>query len=131
MSDYKVRQYTEMLGKVFTSVKQIENSALVFHCVDGQIFTFYHEQDCCEDVYIQDVVGDLVDLENWPLLEAEEVVSRMSSEEACESGTWTFYKFATIKGHVNVRWNGQSNGYYSESVSLGITSISGLEELYD
>lgn len=70
---------------------------------------------CCENVCIEDIAGDVDDLVGAPLLMAEEVTS---VAEEHESGTWTFYKFATINGFVTVRWLGTSNGYYSESVDF-------------
>jgi hypothetical protein len=108
----------DMLGKVFTSVTSTAHEMVFAN--DKEKFTFLHWQDCCESVYIEDIVGDLSDLEGEPLLIAEEVSGETpeEDEENYESRTWTFYKFATRKGYVDVRWLGESNGYYSESVDL-------------
>jgi hypothetical protein len=112
---------SDMLGVTFTEVKQDGSYELQFVCEEG-VFTFYHDQDCCEDVDIQDVTGDLQDLVGEPLLVAEESTGETPADFKFkyepDSYTWTFYKFATRKGYVDVRWLGESNGYYSESVSL-------------
>ena len=108
-------------GKV---LKEIRNNGdeLVFKTVDGEIYRMYHEQDCCESVSLEDVVGDLDDLVGSEILIAEEVDGETPVNHKFEyepdSYTWTFYKFATRKGYVDLRWLGQSNGYYSESVSF-------------
>lgn len=95
---------------------------LLFLNEDGTGFVFYHDQGCCESVDIDDICGDLSDLEGSPILLAEEVVSdnRVGERKSKwdDSFTWTFYKFATAKGYVTVRWYGTSNGYYSESVDM-------------
>jgi len=112
----------DMVGKTFTSVKST-GSELIFENEQDR-YVFFHQQDCCESVRIEDIVGDLSDLEGEPLLVAEEVSGETPADfEAYESYTWTFYKFATRKGYVDVRWLGESNGYYSESVDLGYEKV--------
>lgn len=106
-----------MLNKTMASVTE-DGDRMVFTDLDGKRYIFYHEQDCCESVSIEEVVGDLSDLVGSPILLAEEVCE--SDEAASESGTWTFYKFATNKGFVTVRWYGSSNGYYSETVNFRV-----------
>ena len=114
----------KMLGKTFVQVSgAVGNFDLLFETANGERFMFSHQQDCCERVDINDIVGDLEDLVGEPLLMAEEVEGAIPvdfQEEDHDSVTWTFYKFATRKGYVDVRWLGESNGYYSESVELFI-----------
>lgn len=110
-----------MIGKVFESVKGSQHGAsLTFKTKEGEVFVFSHLQDCCETVWIDDIVGDLSDLVGSPILRAEQVSGEIpaNKESINESVTYTFYKFATQKGYVDVRWEGSSNGYYSESVDM-------------
>jgi hypothetical protein len=116
----------ELLGKTFLRVLVSNKEEMIqFVTTDGFVYEMYHEQDCCESVSIDDINGDLDDLVGSPILMAEESCSdnvnldgttlENSYDESC---TWTFYRFATIKGYVNIRWYGTSNGYYSESVNI-------------
>lgn len=118
-----------MVGKVFTSVlvvrDAVDHNSMTFKTDDGWEYTFMHYQDCCEYVRIEDIVGDVKDLIDSPLTLAEEV-SGETADVLDEDGvfgnsyTWTYYKFATVKGYVDVRWCGESNGYYSEAVHLEV-----------
>ena len=122
-----------LVGKTLTRVIQTEdgdgNDRMYFHCDDGAVYMLYHSQDCCESVRLDDVSGDLTDLIGTPILVAEERSSEwrdgdprpddLPDELAAQRGdssTWTFYTLRTIKGTVDLRWHGSSNGYYSEAV---------------
>lgn len=108
-----------MVGSIFPIVTATD-SELVFENATDR-YVFFHRQDCCESVYIESIVGDIEDLVNTPILTAEESSGDTpadSNAKPYESYTWTFYKFATFKGYVDIRWLGESNGYYSESVSV-------------
>lgn len=118
-------EITTLVGLTFTAVEiNADRDAIEFKTSDGRTFIMYHEQDCCEGVSIESVVGDLGDLVGEPLLIAEEVTNSdenpkdVEPKEYQESFTWTFYKFATRKGYVDIRWYGESNGYYSERVDF-------------
>jgi len=117
----------QMLGKTFVQVSgSVGDGEMLFETANGERFMFAHSQDCCERVDINDIVGDLQDLCGEPMLVAEEVqgATPVEFEEGDhESVTWTFYKFATRKGYVDVRWLGESNGYYSERVDLFVEGV--------
>jgi hypothetical protein len=116
---YDWAEVTELVGKTLTSIN-VENGKdeIYFETSDGETYHMWHMQDCCEDVKIEDIIGDLDDLIGTPITMAEEITEACEDEEWGDSVTWTFYKFATNKGYVTIRWYGSSNGYYSESVDF-------------
>lgn len=120
-------QVEDLVGEYCTDVRMnADQTEITFTLSNGREFVMNHAQDCCEHVYVESIVGDLTDLINSPILRAEEVsfecgeipdeVSATAPTD--ESFTWTFYKFVTFKGYVDIRWFGGSNGYYSESVNF-------------
>lgn len=115
------------MGETITKINTtgIGDNTIEFECASGYLFRMLHEQDCCESVTIDDIVGNLDDLIGSPVTLAEESTSDNNNsdkhgpqDEYDESYTWTFYRLATVKGFVDIKWYGTSNGYYSESVSF-------------
>lgn len=126
---YSYADIKDLEGKTFGRVAQGEGWITFYDVNDKPMYRMQHEQDCCESVTLEEVFGDLSDLEGTPILLAECVSThdrpqdRYTVEDdeyftSPESETWTFYKFSTIKGSVTLRWYGTSNGYYSETVEI-------------
>ncbi len=114
-----------LVGKTLTKIEgSIDSEVIILTTLNGEKYRFCHHQDCCESVTVDDIEGDLNDLIGNPLLSAEEVTNSEDTfnsthiDPKYDSFTWTFYKFATIKGYVTIKWLGISNGYYSEAVTL-------------
>jgi len=117
--------FEDLLGKTLLHVdvngEDYNDDYIKFVTTEGETFVMYHEQECCESVSIESIEGEISCLIGNPILLAEEVTESGKIDDEDDWGcsqTWTFYKLATIKGYVDIRWNGSSNGYYSESVDF-------------
>lgn len=118
-SDSNVNQLIGLTLKRAEHTVQHGEHRIVLETIDGRSFLFYHSQDCCESVTVDDIAGVLTDLVGAPITEAVEVIDNNEHEgRSFESVTNTTFMFATEKGRVAIKWLGESSGYYSESVSF-------------
>ena len=111
----------EIIGKKIILVEGLEKDSdeVIFHLENGDKWKMYHEQDCCEYVWLEDIIGNIDNILNSEVLRFDEKCQ--NDDEAGEndmSETYTFYTIATSKGYLDLRWHGTSNGYYSESVDF-------------
>ena len=111
-------EMSELIGKVFNEV-YAENDAIYFKN-DAETYVLQHDQECCENVTIDDICGDLHNLEGAEITFSDRSTNSDNPKKNDDdySFTWTFFKFATIKGWVDIRFYGTSNGYYSEDADL-------------
>ena len=114
----------DLKGLVISCTKglEVDSEEVVFTLSDGRAFKMHHHYQCCEHVCLVDICGDIDDLIDAKIIHFDERTVDPTDEElvanSAESLTWTFYDIQTNKGSVNLRWDGESNGYYSESVDI-------------
>ena len=106
----------EFKGRIIDKIEWDEDEIL-FLFEDRTIYVMFHEKECCENVFLEDIAGYFNDLIGSEILQADEQSNEKTDRDG-ERERWTFYKLATIKGYVTLRWYGSSNGYYSEAVDL-------------
>lgn len=117
-------KFNNLTGMTLTEITGTEGGDRIqFTATDGRVFEQYHSQDCCENVQVDEIHGDLDDLIGAPITLAEEATYDNEPNPDGKTGDpddycWTFYKLATVKGHVTIKWLGESNGYYSTGVSF-------------
>ena len=104
----------DMVGKKVVGIYYDEENFQIL--TDGCVYIFHHQQDCCESVYLTQVDGISDKIIGSRIVMAEEVVDEKDTEYG--HITWTFYKIGTTKGIIDFRFQGESNGYYSESADL-------------
>jgi hypothetical protein len=111
--------FSELKGKVIKKIVYEKKycSAIEFH-TDDKIYTLTHEQDCCEQVYVEDICGSLENLIGSPILLAEKVEGEIKEKSEDERILWTFYKLATIHESVTIRWYANLETYYSVDVDF-------------
>ena len=101
-----------LLGKTLVSIDQCGIESINFKCTDGTEYIMY-PLDYYESASIKNVIGEYDNLIGSPILMAEEIAS--GDSEDCN---WTFYKLATVKGYVTIRWYGSYYGYYSGGINF-------------
>lgn len=123
MYTYKYHDAVALRGKTITAITQIGGNRIEITTDDGKRYAMLHDQDCCESVTIYDITGDLQSLVGAPLVVSHEEADSewpadVARQEYTESFTWTRYFLETATAKVRIRWFGESNGYYSESVQI-------------
>lgn len=113
---------SEVLGVRFDK----EGQTLYLMTTNG-LYLLYHDQDCSENVWLEDVAGgDLQDIVGEKILWAEE--STDTDKEYTDGLLmWTFYTIRTNSTTLTLRWCGESNGYYS--VDVGTYRVKDSKEI--
>ena len=109
-----------LIGRVIKSVEVGKSEGRVkFYLKDGTALAIWHEHDCSDCVYLEDIIGidTVTQLTGETVLDA--YVSYRVGEHDKDStwgrfSVWVFLMLRTNNYSVVFRWYGTSNGYYSE-----------------
>lgn len=116
----------EIVGKTISRIEglEVESQSVDIYFTDNTKLEFSHWQDCCEHVALNDfeLTTSLDKIVGGVINDAREDAGE-TGHDGWESFTWTFYNINTSKGCINMRWLGESNGYYSEGVDLELVEV--------
>ena len=119
----KLIEFKELKGKIIKKIEKVENGdggdAIKFTTDLHDIYLLTHLQDCCEDVYLESITGDINNVLNNPIISADVIEGECKWDDKGDiHSTFVFYEIKTVKGLITIRFNGSSNGNYSEKAEL-------------
>lgn len=119
MAYYDAVDLSHLVGQTFTKIEPKLSAGEIFFYIGDKKYCMFHQQDCCENVNVEEVEGDYQNIVGTPLISATvDVSDSTDGPGAYESSTRSVYVFSTQKGTVTIKWLGTSNGYYSETVNF-------------
>ena len=114
--------FFELKGKIIKEINGLKiGSDEVFIRTNDETYKIYHAQDCCEHVRIVKVIGNVDELIGEVVFAEEDAGANepdWHDEYLDESRTWTKYVLKTANASLEFWFLGESNGYYSEDVSI-------------
>lgn len=106
-----------LLGFTLSAVEHNDDDEVItFTRTDGVQVKMYHEQECCEHVWVEEIHGDLQALIGHPLTTAEVYTRDGGESEDGDDRMFTFYRIGNERHMVTIRWCGESHHY-----SIGVT----------
>ena len=114
-------------GQTIRKIQALNEYSLCI-LTDKYRYDLYHEQDCCEFVRLAKIIGDIDNILNEEIIFAEEDGGAnepdwYGNNYNDSSHTWTKFVLGTKNANVEFWFLGESNGYYSESISIKVEEI--------
>jgi hypothetical protein len=113
-------------GQIVRKIQALNGDSL-YILTDKYKYNLYHAQDCCEYVRLVKVIGDIDNILNEEIIFAEEDGGANDpdwySDNYNDSHTWTKFVLGTKNANVEFWFLGESNGYYSEHISIKVEEI--------
>lgn len=91
------------------------NDAVKLTFDNGKILVFTHKQDCCESVHFSSSDYPITDMIGETVTKIEMRTERNDPNDKYMSETWSFIYIHTTKDVNVMKWQGSSNGWYSET----------------
>lgn len=128
---YKNAEFSDLTGKTIIKIEgaEVGSNEIRIFCSDGSIYLMLHLFEDDEEVYVENISGEIHSIINSPITMTEKVIlmdcdmteerkdllERMKSMYVASSYTWIWFKLSTETSEVMIRWFATSD-FYAEDV---------------